>query len=46
MANYDAEKALISILVAMLVIVVFYGVLKLRKLQALYDEHLPAKAEK
>jgi hypothetical protein len=30
----------------MLVTTVFYGVLKLRKLQALYDEHLPVKAAK
>jgi len=46
MANYDAEKALVGILVLLLVITVFYGVLKLRQLQELYDAHLPAKAPK
>ena len=46
MANYDAEKVLVGILVVLLVSTVFYGVLKLRKLQALYDEHAPAKAPK
>ena len=46
MANYDAEKALVGILVLLLVITVFYGVLKLRQLQELYDTHLPAKAPK
>jgi len=46
MGNYDAEKAFVGILVVMLVVIVFYGVLKLRRLQALYDAHLPAKAPK
>lgn len=46
MGNYDAEKALVGTLVIMLVITVFYGVLKLRKLQVLYDEHLPVKGVK
>jgi len=46
MANYDAEKALVGILVVLMVITVFYGVLKLRRLQELYDAHLPVKAPK
>ena len=46
MANYDAEKALVGILGARMVITVFYGVLKLRRLQELYDAHLPVKAPK
>lgn len=44
--NYNAEKALVGILVLILVITVFYGVLKLRELQSLYDAHLPHKAAK
>ena len=46
MANYDAEKALVGILVLAMVITVFYGVIKLRRLQELYDAHLPVKAPK
>ncbi len=46
MANYDVEKALVGLLVIGMVATVFHGVLKLRRLQALYDEHLPAKEAK
>jgi hypothetical protein len=46
MGNYVAERVFVGVLVIMLVITVFYGVLKLRRLQALYDAHLPAKAAK
>lgn len=45
-ANYDIEKALVGILVLAMVATVFYGVLKLRALQELYDTHLPGKAAK
>ena len=46
MANYDIEKALVGLLVLAMVVTVFYGVLKLRTLQTLYDEQLPEKAPK
>jgi len=45
-ADYGMEKACVGLLVVALVIVVFYGVLELRKLQTLYDTHLPSKPPK
>ncbi len=46
MGNYDVEKAFVGILVLAMVVTVFYGVLKLRRLQTLYDAHAPQKAPK
>lgn len=45
-AEFGAEKACVIVLVAALVVIVFYGVLKLKKLQTLYDTHLPSKPPK
>jgi hypothetical protein len=44
--DYGMEKRLDSILVVAMVITVFYGVLKLRQMQATYDAQCPAKAPK
>jgi hypothetical protein len=46
MANYDAEKALVGILIIAMLITVCYGVLRLRGLQQRYDASVPAKAPK
>jgi hypothetical protein len=43
LGNYGVEKALVGLLIIGMVVTVFHGVLKLRRLQALYDEHLPHK---
>ena len=45
-ANFSAEKALDGFLVALLTLVVFYGVLKLKRLQAVHDAHAPSKPPK
>ena len=45
-ANFAAEKALDGFLVALMTLVVFYGVLKLKRLQAIYEAHAPAKPPK
>jgi len=45
-ANFAAEKAIDGFLVALMTIVVFYGVLKLKRLQAAYEVHAPAKPPK
>ena len=45
-ANFAAEKAIDGFLVALMTIVVFYGVLKLKRLQATYEAHAPAKPPK
>jgi hypothetical protein len=42
-ADYGMEKATVSILVIAMLITVFFGVLKLRQLQLIYDTHCPAK---
>jgi hypothetical protein len=44
--EYPWERRLARILVTILVITVFYGVLKLKRMQASYDAHVPAKAPK
>jgi len=44
--SYGMEKKLVSILVVGMVITVFYGVLKLRQMQAIYDAKCPPKASK
>jgi hypothetical protein len=41
--DYLMEKRLAATLVVAMVIVVIYGVLKLKRLQAIYDAHLPQK---
>lgn len=43
---YDVEKALVGVLVIAMVITLFYGVLKLRQMQTLYDANSPPKAAK
>jgi hypothetical protein len=40
------EKRLAALLVVAMVIIVFYGVLKLKRMQAIYDAHIPQKAPK
>ncbi len=46
MGQYPWETRLARTLVTSLVITVFYGVLKLKRMQAAYDAHVPAKAPK
>src|SRR5271169_1008809 len=41
---YDWEKRLVGVLVVAMAITVFYGVFKLRQMQATYDAHCPPKA--
>lgn len=43
---YGVEKRLSSLLVICMAITVFYGVLKLRKMQEIYDQRCPKKAPK
>jgi len=43
---YGVEKRLVGILVVAMAITVFYGVLKLRQMQAIYDAECPQKAPK
>lgn len=45
-AAYGVEKKLVGILVLAMAIVVFYGVLKLKKMQTIYDAFCPPKAPK
>jgi hypothetical protein len=44
--HYFVEKQLARILVTLMVITVFYGVLKLKQMQTAYDAHVPAKPPK
>jgi hypothetical protein len=44
--EYDLERQLTGLLVVIMVIVVFYGVLKLRGMQATYDANCPPKGSK
>ncbi len=44
-ANFALEKGLVGTLVAAMVVVVFYGVLKLKGMQERYDEFHPEKAK-
>jgi hypothetical protein len=46
MGEYPWERRLARTLVSILVITVFYGVLKLKRMQAAYDAHAPTKAPK
>ncbi len=45
-ADYAAEKMIDGILILAMAITVFYGVLKLRQMQVLYDAHVPPKPPK
>ncbi len=45
-ADYPMEKTTVSILVIAMLITAFYGVLKLRQLQKIYDTHCPVKPPK
>jgi hypothetical protein len=45
-ANFDLEKAMAGLLVVGMAATVFYGVLKLRQMQADYDRRCPAKEPK
>jgi hypothetical protein len=44
--NFGAEKALVGALVAAMLVLVFYGVLRLRQMQQHYDAFHPLKAAK
>ncbi len=44
--DYSLEKRLASVLVAIMAITVYYGVLKLRRMQATFDAHCPQKEPK
>ena len=44
--SFGMEKALVGVLVIAMVITLFYGVLKLRQMQTLYDANSPPKAVK
>jgi len=44
--EYEWERRLAGLLVVAMVITVFYGVLKLRRMQTIYDAHCPPKAPK
>lgn len=46
MANYDAEKTLVALLVVVMAATVFYGVLKLRQMQIDFDRRRPTKEAK
>jgi hypothetical protein len=44
--EYSIERRFVAILVVAMVIIVFYGVLKLKQMQTTYDAHCPVKAPK
>jgi hypothetical protein len=44
--EYKLERHFAVVLVLAMLIIVFYGVLKLRRMQAIYDLHCPPKAPK
>jgi hypothetical protein len=44
--SYGVEKRLVGLLVVIMAITVFYGVFKLRKMQATFDAQCPPKAPK
>jgi hypothetical protein len=44
--NYEWERRSAGLLVVAMVIIVFYGVLKLKRMQAIYDAHCPPKPAK
>lgn len=43
--SFEAEKALVGTLIAAMVLLVFYGVLSLRRMQQRYDEFHPEKSK-
>jgi hypothetical protein len=43
---FGVERKLVDVLVVSMTIIVFYGVLKLRRMQTFYDAHCPPKAAK
>ena len=43
--NFGAEKALVGVLIAAMIVLVFHGVLKLRRMQQRYDDFHPDKAK-
>jgi hypothetical protein len=45
-ADYAVEKTVDGILILVMALTVLYGVLKLRRMQALYDAHVPPKPPK
>ncbi|MBL8393917.1 MAG: hypothetical protein JNK99_04075 [Candidatus Accumulibacter sp.] len=45
-AAYGVEEVLVGFLVVLMLVIVFHGVLKLKRIQALYDAHVPAKPPK
>jgi hypothetical protein len=45
-SEYMLERRLSGVLVIVMVITVFYGVLRLKRMQAIYDAHCPPKASK
>ena len=46
LASYPEERMLVGLLVVIMAITVFYGVLKLRRMQATYDANCPQKPPK
>ncbi len=46
LASYHTERALVGTLVLLMAITVLYGVLKLKRMQAVYDANVPPKAPK
>jgi hypothetical protein len=44
--KYMLERQFSGVLVIAMVIMVFYGVLRLKRMQAIYDAHCPPKAPK
>ncbi len=46
LASYPEERMLVGLLVVIMAITVFYGVLKLRQMQATYDANCPQKPPK
>jgi hypothetical protein len=45
-AAFGAERLIVSILVIIMAAAMFYGILKLKRMQATYDANCPQKAEK
>jgi hypothetical protein len=43
---YELERRFAMLLVVAMVVVVFYGILKLKRMQAIYDAHCPPKSPK
>jgi hypothetical protein len=46
LGKYEWERRSAGLLVVAMVIIVFYGVLKLKRMQAIYDAHSPPKPAK